>query len=166
MKRDDIQLLYQYNEWANRRILDAAAGVSPEELTAPNDLGWGDLRGLLVHIMTAEIGWRNRLSGLGEVARPEATDFPDVASISARYKAETAKLWDYLNGLSDADVSGPVTFERDGRQRSSTLWHFLAHVVNHGTQHRAECAALLTGFGHSPGDMDFTLFLRQREESA
>ncbi len=31
-----------------------------------------------------------------------------------------------------------------------SYWRSLAHVVNHGTQHRSEAAALLTSAGSSP----------------
>ena len=82
--------------------------------------------------------------------------------IRALWEAETDKLQEYLNGLNDDDGNGILTFERRGEKRQSVLWHCLAHVVNHGTQHRSECAALLTGFGHSPGNMDFTVFLVER----
>jgi uncharacterized damage-inducible protein DinB len=42
------------------------------------------------------------------------------------------------------------------------LGHLMAHVVNHGTQHRSEAAAILTGLGRSPGDLDLSLFLTER----
>jgi len=45
------------------------------------------------------------------------------------------------------------------------LWHCLWHVVNHGTQHRSEAAALLTRFNQSPGDLDFTVFMNETKRS-
>ncbi|MCY4071272.1 MAG: DinB family protein [Chloroflexi bacterium] len=162
MNRGEIELLFQYNDWANQRILDRAEKVSTEQLTARNEFGWGSLRGALVHLMDAEYVWRILLNGgvfSGEL-KPE--DFADVSAIRARWAEERAAFWDYLNSLSDDDLAGTVSYEGDGIMRHRVLWHCLAHVVNHGTQHRSECAALLTGFGHSPGNLDFTVFLSER----
>ena len=50
-----------------------------------------------------------------------------------------------------------------GVTHSLPLGQMLLHVVNHGTQHRSEVAMLLTELGHSPGDLDFHLFLLQRQ---
>ena len=70
---------------------------------------------------------------------------------------------DYLAGLTDDDLIGIVRYTTDtGLQRERVLWHCLLHVVNHGTQHRSEAAALLTEYGHSPGDLDFTMFLNEQ----
>jgi uncharacterized damage-inducible protein DinB len=35
----------------------------------------------------------------------------------------------------------------------------LAQVLNHGTQHRSEAAALLTAAGHSPGEIDLIFYI-------
>jgi len=46
-----------------------------------------------------------------------------------------------------------------GRPYERVLWQIKFHLVNHGTQHRSEDAALLTGLGFLPGDIDFVYFL-------
>jgi hypothetical protein len=38
------------------------------------------------------------------------------------------------------------------------LWQCLAHVVNHGTQHRSEAAMVLTHWGQSPGELDLIYY--------
>ncbi len=159
MNKGNIELLFQYNDWANERILDTAEIMSHEQLSAQNDFGWGSLRGALVHLMDAEYAWRVLLKTGEHVEWLQPDDFADVAAIRARWTKERAAFWDYLSSLSDADLLGTVSYEGRGTTYHRVLWHCLAHVVNHGTQHRAECAALLTGFGHSPGNLDFIVFL-------
>ena len=44
MKVDEIKLLFDYNDWADARILKACARVSPEQYAAPTSYGHGGLR--------------------------------------------------------------------------------------------------------------------------
>ena len=41
----------------------------------------------------------------------------------------------------------------------------MAHLVNHGTQFRAEAAVRLTQLDASPGDIDLIVWLRQHSRS-
>ena len=80
MKVAEIKLLYAYNEWANLRILDAAARVTPEQFVQPNDMGLANLRGALVHILDAEYGWFNFLFDR-ERGWVKEEEFADVAGL-------------------------------------------------------------------------------------
>jgi uncharacterized damage-inducible protein DinB len=42
------------------------------------------------------------------------------------------------------------------------MGHALTHLVIHGQQHRTECAAMLTNFEQSPGDIDFIYYLIEK----
>ena len=114
------------------------------------------------HILDAEYGWRHFLEHDTDVKWLEASDFADFPAVQSRWAEENAELQRFVNGLADDDMLRLVYYDIEGNRGSHILWHCLWHVVNHGTQHRAECAALLTDLGHSPGDVDFTVFLSQQ----
>ncbi len=161
MQIADIRLMFDYNYWANRLLLAKAAEVTPEQFVAPTTHSWGSLRGTLAHVLDSEHGWL-RIVQTGEVMfdelLPEA--FPTVAAMRERWDAEEA-AWDaYLASLTDADMPRIIRYEVEEGIRERVLWHCLYHVVNHGMQHRSEAAHTLTQYGQSPGDIDFTLFLR------
>jgi len=163
MDKTDIDLLYDYNYWANQRILTAAERVTSEQFVAPAEFPYGGLRGTLVHILDAEFGWRRLLEHQTESPDLAEADFPTFDSLTARWREEELAMRHYLSTLADADVTGLAHYTNSkGVRRERVRGHFLVHLVNHGTQHRSEAAALLTRYGQSPGDLDFTLFLRER----
>jgi len=161
MNIQDVLLIYDYNYWANNCILTASEKVSAEQYAAPASFPFGGLRGTLVHILNAEYGWQ-RIFQSGDGAAPDLTEeqFPTLAGLQERWREEEKAMRAYLAGLHDEDLPGPLRYKNNsGVNRERVLWHCLLHVVNHGTQHRSEAAALLTDYSQSPGDLDFTVFL-------
>lgn len=165
MNMQDIRDLYQYNYWANRLLLATAEKVTPEQLNAPSSHSFSSLQGTLVHILDSEWHWRLLLQGKGwPEPRMTAVDLPTLAVLKQRWTEDEQAMWVYLDGLNDEDLAGIIRYEGDpGVWRERILWHCLFHVVNHGMQHRSEAAALLTDYGQSPGQIDFTWFLNRRE---
>jgi uncharacterized damage-inducible protein DinB len=160
MNKQDILLLYQYNQWANAKILNAAANVTEEQFVAPAAFPHGGLRGTLVHALFAEWIWRNRWEGTSPTNRLKAEEFPTLESLRARWLEEENRLMGFAYAVSDQRLRSTFEYKNTaGKSFTRVLWHAMAHVVNHGTQHRTEAAAMLTDLGHSPGDLDLIYFL-------
>lgn len=161
MNKQDILLLYQYNQWANARILTTAANVTQEQFLAPASFPHGGLRGTLVHALFAEWIWRQRWEGNSPTVRLDPEEFPTVESLRVGWAAEEKQLMGFVEGLSDERLNSTFNYTNtSGKPFTRILWQTMAHLVNHGTQHRAEAAAILTELGHSPGDIDLISFLQ------
>jgi uncharacterized damage-inducible protein DinB len=162
MKRNEIILLFDYNAWADHRILEMAALVDESKLTSPVEkLSHGSLHGTLVHTLGAQWIWRSRCQGHSPTAVLSQADFPTLADLQARWQQEAQEMQHFVASLNDTGLDRPIhCTTTGGRPFENTLWHILVHVVNHSTQHRSEAALLLTEWGHSPGDLDFILYLR------
>lgn len=165
MNKQDILLLYRYNAWANTRILNAAEKVSEAQFTAPASYPHGGLRGTLVHALFAEWIWRIRWEGESPSHKFSEADYPNLASLRGRWAQEDAHLSNFLETVTEERLNGPLEYKttKGILMREPLLWPVMVHVVNHGTQHRSEAAALLTELGHSPGDIDLIIFLREQK---
>jgi len=163
MNKNDIVTLFEYNYWANARVLNAAAKVTPEQFVALANLSHGSLRGTLVHTFGAEVVWRLRCQeGISASGLPTEDEFPIADALWTRWQAEERAMRSYLASIGDADLNTEIQYRNTkGATFENILWKLLAHVVNHGTQFRAEAGIALTMFGQSPGDLDMILFFRE-----
>lgn len=157
MNVDDIRFLHAYDRWATRRVLDAAARLAERDWPAGEPIGTRHLADILVHTLGAHQRWRNGLTGTGIVPRPEREPLPALADLAAAFETEWAATDAWLDGMGEAWLAGT--------DEGIPYWQMLAHVVNHGTQHRSEVAAMLTAAGHSPGDLDMIDFSEETARS-
>jgi uncharacterized damage-inducible protein DinB len=160
MNKQDILILYQYNQWANDKILTAAANATQEQFQAPALFPHGGLRGTLVHALFAEWIWRMRWEGSSPTVRITPDELPTFESLRTRWLEEEKQLMEFVEAVTDESLNGTFNYTNtSGAPFTRVLWHTMVHLVNHGTQHRTEAAAMLTDLGQSPGDIDLISFL-------
>jgi uncharacterized damage-inducible protein DinB len=166
MNKTDMLTLFDYIYWANRRVLEAASLVPAEKFLAPAGLSHGSLRAALVHVLGAEVVWRLRCqAGVSPPTLPAEDDFPTLESLANRWQEEEQEMRSDLGGLQEGQLDRTVRYSTTkGVPYENILWNLLVHVVNHGTQFRAEAAVALTAYGQSPGDLDLLLYFREQNQ--
>lgn len=160
MLLDVIRSLCQYNVWANHRILKATSQLTPEQFLAPAGASYLSVRDTLVHTMSGEWIWLSRWQGTSPNAMFEPADFPNLQSIRARWDEVEAGTRQFIDQLIPSALCEVVEYVNTRNEKwAYPLWQQMFHQVNHATQHRSEVAAILTHFGHSPGDLDYLIYL-------
>src|SRR3989442_3008653 len=80
-KLELIRGLYEYNEWANNHVLDAASHLSEDEFSRKQGASFESVEGNLAHIMGAQVVWLQRWMG-GSNPRP-VLEFQKTRGLSA-----------------------------------------------------------------------------------
>ncbi len=162
-----MQELFNYNYWRNQKILSKAAQVQAWQIEAPTTYPFVSLRGTLVHTLGAEWLWFQRLhDGASPTALLAKDELPTLQAVVERWATIEQGWRTWANTLTDAELQTTCTYTLLGGNRPTVtdpLWACLAHVVNHGTQHCAEMAQMLTDYGQSPGNIDLIYYLREKK---
>jgi uncharacterized damage-inducible protein DinB len=175
MKIDEIKLMMDYNDWCDARLLAACARVTPQQYAAPDAYSRGGLRATMVHIL--DNLWQQRITLQGYYEKPladeaayDATELhedslPTLAMLQERWAIERREMRLFLDSLTEESLNGTIRYDIPGAQRERIVWHVLLDLILHAAQHRSEAAALLTAFGHPPGDLDFMMFMSEHPEA-
>ncbi len=163
MLKDLLLDMYDFTCWGRDLILEQAATLTPEQFVEETRFPIKSVKETLVHTLSAEYAYRVRCMGLPyEPVKPE--DFADLAAVRTRWQAEEAEMRKYLGGVSDDELQGTVTYKvSTGEEFTRPRLLLLKQLFFHSMQHRAELAQMVTEFGHSPGNIDYTLFYLSKQ---
>lgn len=166
MTTEEIRSLYDYNSWANHRVFDACAPLTPEQFSRDLKSSFPSVRATLEHIMWAEWLWLERWKGSSH-SGPSVEKFADLAAIGARWNQVEADLQGYVRGLSAEDLERVVHYRNTkGHEFSNPMVQMLQHLVNHGSYHRGQIATMLRQLGVAPLTTDLIAFYRERAGAA
>lgn len=154
MDTDALLAFVRFHSWANDRILTSAGALSDEEFRRAAAFDHGTAFDTVRHLVDVDWSWREFCLG-NDVGGTYVWDhgfvLDDLPAIHAFCLGEDARLRSYVESLDDAALTESLAMSADF---VAPRWLVVAHVVNHGTQHRSELARYLTEHGHSPGDLD------------
>ena len=174
MTKDDIDLLYEYDRWANNRVLRATTVLSDEQFT--RDLGGAfcSVRDTLVHIIGGEWIWlaywreKNHYSSLVTDLRtrrdalfnPNA--FPNAAAVQLKWAEVERDQVEFMNHVTTESLKKMLPF----RTIEVRLAHLMQHLANHSTYHRGQVALMMRQLGAVPPATDFHVFLAEGPRAA
>lgn len=162
--KEYIQFIYAYSNWANQRILDTCEKLSQEQFLAGQGSSTATpcIRDTLVHMMSAQQVWLARCNGVSPTRLLDPQEFGTLALLRQYWNQVEQDTQAYVNAVRDDVLRQTMAYtSTKGQPFSNLRWQVLLHQVNHATQHRSEIAMLLTQLGHSPGDMDLLVYMRE-----
>jgi len=157
MNADAFRHFYDYHFSENRSIWENYVMPLPQaQFTQDVNYSHGSVRNQIVHLMSVDDTWFSGLRGVDVPAPLDPAQFSDKATIRAYWDAVERRMREYLVSLCD-DMLFTKPFP-EGEDENLFLWQVLLHVVNHGTDHRAQLLRLINDLGVKTGPQDYIFY--------
>ena len=162
-----LRFLFQYNAWADRRLLDACGSLTNEQFTRNLGSSFGSVRDTIVHLYGAEWVWNERFQGNSPFALVSGAGYPDLASIRAKLEEMDQYYIDYVSKLTQQDLDRVICYKGfTGEEFSNPLWQSLHQLTNHASYHRGQVVTMLRQLGVKPVSTDLIGYYREQAAAA
>jgi uncharacterized damage-inducible protein DinB len=159
MDAEAFRHFYDYHFTENRKIWDNYVTLlSYEQFTQAVDYSHGSVRDQIVHLMSADEMWFCELRGIEPSEPLPSAHIDDRESIRSHWDRVEQSMRDYLAGLRD-DMLFDKPIEDPEEDKDLIVWQVLLHVVNHGTDHRAQLLRLLSDLGVKTTAQDYIFYV-------
>ncbi len=164
MNLEDIRQLFDYTEYANHLVLDAAEKLTEEQLHQDVKISMGSIFGTLVHMAAAEWIWLERWQGNSPAGLWKADAFADLPTLRAEWQKIEANRKAFLDGLTMDALHADLDYKNTkGEMASLPLVALMQHVVNHATLHRGQVVGMIRQLGIAPPAVDLLFYLLARK---
>lgn len=165
MSASYFRTLIGYNRWAWTRVLDQVEKLTQEQYES-RQFNFGSVRSTLLHISQTEANYLARQTGSEAPPRRSEESHPTIKGLRALWEQQFDEQVAFGETLTDDTVTQEFRWiAPNGQPASGRRDLALAQLINHSTQHRAETAVAITEFGHSPGDLDVFIYVREHGAS-
>ena len=165
MNLADIQTLYDFNYWANHRILEIVEPLTEEQVRKDLGSSHGGIQGTLFHIMGAEAIWLRRWKGESPAGFWKPEDVPTFTALKQRWDMVEMEVLGFCHMLkTDVDIERIFEYkDLKGNSYSSLLSQSMQHVVNHSTYHRGQVVTMIRQSGMKAVSTDLIAYYRLKK---
>ena len=147
---DTFTTLFSHHLWANLRLLERCAELTPEQLDGTAIGAYGSIHDTLQHIVTSEQSYFSRISTGKRYDRPEDAPSMTITEMVDSVRTTGSGLIEWAPKVQAGDT---VQIDWDGTPRDVPKSIILTQVINHATEHRAQIMVMLTQLGIEPPDL-------------
>ncbi len=166
MNTNAIHMFTEYNRWANARLLNAVAVLTPDQYDQDLSSSYRSVRQTLFHILGAEWVWLMRWKGISPTAAPDPAEHPTFESLKEWWHGIEMDQINFLSKISDEGLQEVVFYETiSGASWHHPLWQMIYHQVNHSTYHRGQLVSLLRQLGLEGVKLDFIYFANEKQSA-
>jgi uncharacterized damage-inducible protein DinB len=159
MNADAFRYLYDYHFTENRRIWDnCVTPLSSEQFARTVAYSHGSVRNQIIHLVDVDELWFSELCGIQPSEPYPATSRDDRENIRTKWDSVEKIVRNYLAQLRD-DMLFNKPIKEPEEDQGLMVWQVLLHVVNHGTDHRAQLLRLIHDLGVKTTSQDFIFYV-------
>jgi uncharacterized damage-inducible protein DinB len=159
MNANAFRHFYDYHFTVNRKIWDGyVTPLSHEQFTQNADYSHGSVRNQILHLINVDDVWFSELRGVEPLEPPPSAEFDDRKIIRAHWDNVEQRMREYLAKLQD-DMLFDKPIKEPDEDKDLIVWQVLLHVVNHGTDHRAQLLRLLNDMGVKTESQDYIFYV-------